>query len=133
MGEKRIGVALSDALGMTAQGLTVINRKKTQEDTAAIKGRVEQHQVQTVVVGLPLNLKGEQGPQAQKVKSFIQQLREKTNVPVEWVDERLTTLQGQRTLQLGNASARTRKQVIDKIAAQLILQQYLDKHEHHPG
>lgn len=128
VGEKRIGVALSDALGITAQGLTVISRKKTPEDIASIKALIEQNQVQTIVVGLPLSLKGEQGPQAQRVKSFIQHLSEKTDIPVEWVDERLTTVQGERALRLSGASSRTRKQVIDQVAAQLILQQYLDKH-----
>lgn len=133
VGEKRIGVALSDPLGITAQGLSVINRSRVPEDVAAIKTIIEQNEVETIVVGLPLNMKGEQGPQAQRVKSFVWRLREKTDVPVAWVDERLTTVQGERALRLSNASSRTRKKVIDQVAAQLILQQYLDKqHGAHP-
>ena len=127
MGQRRIGVALSDALGLTAQPLTVLERRGTTADLDALAALVAQHQVETIVVGLPLTMRGERGPQAQRTASFADTLRRKVSVPVELVDERLTTVQGERALLETDTSRRKRKQVIDQVAAQLILQQYLDR------
>ena len=126
VGQRRIGVALSDALGLTAQPLTVLERRGTTADLDALAALVAQHQVETIVVGLPLTMRGERGPQAQRAASFADTLRRKVSVPVELADERLTTVQGERALLETDTSRRKRKQVIDQIAAQLILQQYLD-------
>ena len=126
VGERRIGVALSDALGLTAQGLAVLQRRSLQPDLDAICALVERHGVDTIVVGLPLTLRGEHGPQAQRITSFAEALRRRVSVPVELVDERLTTVQGERALLATGASRRRRKQVIDRVAAQLILQHFLD-------
>ena len=128
VGERRIGVALSDPLGLTAQRLTVIERSGDRAAVDAVCALIAKHQVAAVVVGLPLTMRGTHGPQAQRVTSFAQALRRQTPVPVQMVDERLTTVQGERTLLATDTSRRRRKQLIDQVAAQLILQQYLDTH-----
>jgi len=126
VGDRRIGVALSDPLGFTAQRLTVLERTRVSQDVEAVRVLVERHGVQTVVVGLPLTMRGERGPQAQKVASFSDELRRRLAIPIEFIDERLTTVQGSRALQEIGTRGRKRKAVIDQVAAQLILQQYLD-------
>ena len=126
VGDRRIGVALSDALGLTAQRLTVLERRGLASDLAAIAVLVETHQVETVVVGLPLTLRGERGVQADKVITFSDALRRRIAVPVQLIDERLTTVQGQRSLSESHAPRRARKAMIDQVAAQLILQQFLE-------
>ncbi|MBI3996296.1 MAG: Holliday junction resolvase RuvX [Candidatus Omnitrophica bacterium] len=126
VGDRRVGIALSDALGLTAQRLRVLERTGAASDVAAVEALVAEHQVARVIVGLPLTMAGAQGPQAKKVLAFAQQLRRRLSVPVDCVDERLTTVQGERALIETGASRRKRKQVIDQVAAQLILQHYLD-------
>ena len=128
VGERRIGVALSDPLGLSAQRLTVLERAGDRADVDVVCALIDKHSVSCVVVGLPLTLRGTHGPQAQRVTSFVQALRRHSPVPVELVDERLTTVQGERTLLETNTSRRRRKQVIDQVAAQLILQHYLETH-----
>ncbi len=130
VGDRRIGVALSDSLGLTAQPLTVLNRQDAARDVEAVRALVERHEVERVVVGLPLTLRGAQGPQAKKVASFADILRRRLSVPVQFVDERLTSVQGERALMAMGSSRRKRKQVIDQVAAQLILQQFLDTPHH---
>ena len=126
VGDARIGVALSDPLGLTAQRLTVLERTNLSQDVEAVRGLIEQHGVETMVVGLPLTMRGERGPQAQKVASFSDVLRQRLAIRIEFIDERLTTVQGSRALQATGTRGRKRKAVIDQVAAQLILQQYLD-------
>jgi putative Holliday junction resolvase len=126
VGERRIGVAMSDSLGITAQRLPMLNRRGDRRDHEAVASLVQQHGVTTVVVGLPLTMRGEQGPQAKKVLEFVQDLRRQLTVPIQLVDERLTTVQGARALAEAGTSSRKRKQTIDGVAAQLILQQFLD-------
>ena len=126
VGERRIGVALSDPLGLTAQRLTVLERSGGHDDLDAVCALIDKHQVASVVVGLPLTMRGTHGPQAQRATSFAQALRRQSAVPVQLVDERLTTVEGERALLATDASRRKRKQVIDQVAAQLILQHYLE-------
>jgi putative Holliday junction resolvase len=126
VGERRIGVALSDPLGFSAQRLTVLHRSGNRADVDAVCALIAKHQVASVVVGLPLTLRGTHGSQAQRVTSFAQALRRQSAVPVQLVDERLTTVQGERTLLATDTPRRRRKQVIDQVAAQLILQHYLE-------
>ena len=128
VGDRFIGVALSDALGLTAQPLARIDRRQTAAADQAVATLAAQHEAQRIVIGLPLTLRGEEGPQAGKVRAFAARVQRRARVPVEFVDERLTTAQGQRALLEAGASRRTRKQVIDQVAAQLILQHYLDAH-----
>ena len=132
VGDRRIGVALSDSLGLTAQRLTVVERRDPSEDVEAVRTLVDAHGVEVVIVGLPLTMRGERGIQADKVSTFADQLRRWIAVPVQLIDERLTTVQGERALREIGTTRRKRKQVIDQVAAQLILQQFLDAQRPQP-
>ena len=126
VGDKTIGIAVSDPLMLTAQGVEVRRRTSSATDLSYLRELIRQYDVEVVVVGLPKNMNGSIGPQAQKTQAFAQQVRQECAVPVvEW-DERLTTRQAERVLLEADASRRRRKQVRDKLAAQLILQNYLD-------
>ncbi|OGX49008.1 MAG: hypothetical protein A3G88_04980 [Omnitrophica WOR_2 bacterium RIFCSPLOWO2_12_FULL_63_16] len=128
VGTRRIGAALSDPLGISAQRLTVIERHDPARDFHAIASLVSTHEVGVVVVGLPLTLKGTRSEQTKSVEEFVNGLRQRRACPVEVVDERLTTVEGHRALRSTGASPRTHKRLIDQVAAQLILQTYLDAH-----
>ncbi len=125
-GQRRIGVALSDALEITAQPLGVIERSGAAADLQAVGKLIASHAVECVVIGLPLTLKGEQGPQAQRALAFGEALKRIISVPIEWVDERFTTAQASRALREAGQDSRKQKSSIDQAAAQLILQSYLD-------
>lgn len=126
VGDRRIGVALSDELGITAQGLCQLNRRGQRADLATLEELIATHKVQRIVVGMPRNMNGTYGPQAHKTEAFIQSLEQVSQLPcVRW-DERLTTQQAERLLIAANQRRDKRKAVRDKIAAQLILQNYLD-------
>ncbi len=127
VGEQRIGVALSDPLGWTAQGLGTVKRSgDIEQDVAEIAKLIAEHEVRKVVVGLPKNMNGTLGPQAERVQEFANNLGKKASVQVEFWDERLTTVAAERTLLIADVSRKKRKQVIDKLAAVVILQNYLD-------
>ncbi|MBI3330908.1 MAG: Holliday junction resolvase RuvX [Candidatus Omnitrophica bacterium] len=127
VGDRRIGVAVSDALGLTAQRVSVLERRGMSQDAEAVQALAEQYGASAIVVGLPLTMRGERGVQAGKVTAFAETLRRRVAVPVEFVDERLTTVQGARALRETGASRRARKAAIDQVAAQLILQDFLDR------
>lgn len=127
IGEKRIGIAVSDELGLTAQGLKTLERDGTDEDYRQLAERVKEWDISKFVVGLPRNMNGTYGPQSEKVKEFMQQLTALVPLEVVYWDERLTTVAAQRTLIEGDVSRKKRKQVVDKIAAVFILQGYLDR------
>lgn len=131
VGERRIGVSLSDPLGLTAQRLTLIERRTLDADLKAIATLVQDHGVAGVVVGLPITMQGAIGTQATLVMTFVEALRNAVFCPVHVMDERLTTAQGERALLETNTSRKRRKQLIDQVAAQLILQAYLDVHQPH--
>ncbi|RMF86038.1 MAG: Holliday junction resolvase RuvX [Nitrospinota bacterium] len=127
VGEATIGIAISDNLGITAQGLTTRKRRGLQADLRFLQQLVHEHNVAAIVVGLPRRLDGSLGPEAQRVLEFVSHLRQALSLPVYTWDERLTTRAAERILLEGNLRRAKRKQVIDKIAAQLILQGYLDR------
>ncbi len=126
LGEKRIGVALSDALGLTAQGLTVIQRQGRKRSLDLVVELAREHEVQEIVIGLPRHLDGRLGQGAEEALAWADELRERLHIPVHPVDERLTTMQAERVLLQADVSRRKRRQVIDKMAAGLILQAFLD-------
>lgn len=128
VGERRIGVALSDPTGVVANALEVIERRGWAVDLRRIRGIVQTHVVTRVVVGYPLTLAGEVGVQAQRVDRFIARLREALNVEVLPWDERLTTVQAERALLEADVRRRRRREVRDAVAAALLLQGYLDRH-----
>ncbi|MDI6869998.1 MAG: Holliday junction resolvase RuvX [Bacillota bacterium] len=125
VGERRIGVAVSDPLGLTAQAHSVVARRRPETDVAAVAALVEEVEAEKVVVGLPLRLDGSEGPAAARVKEFAGELAKAVPIPVELFDERLTTAEAEGVLLAGDLSRRRRRQVIDKVAAALILDGYL--------
>ncbi|MBE5761443.1 MAG: Holliday junction resolvase RuvX [Clostridiales bacterium] len=125
VGEKRIGVAMSDPLGITAQPVTTIHRKIRRDDIAQIVDIIKTNGVDTVVCGLPKNMDGSEGFQAEETRLFAQALKEASGMEVVFVDERLTTASARRTLIEGGVRRDKRKGVIDKIAAVYILETYL--------
>lgn len=126
LGHVRIGVALSDPLGVTAQPLTVLKSSGTQKDIAAIGELVNQYEVTQVIVGLPLNMDGTESKTTQKVRDFTAKLVGWLNVPVFFVDERLTSKQAERSLIEGNVRREDRKGKIDKVAAAILLKSALE-------
>jgi putative Holliday junction resolvase len=128
-GTRRIGIAVSDLLGYTAQPLEVIQRTALAADLGRIAALVTEYGVTLIVLGLPLNMDGTPGMLTGDVEAFAAALREKTGLPVELYDERMTTMQVDRMLtEEADVSRDRRKQVRDKLAATLILQSYLDSH-----
>ena len=127
-GEKRIGVAISDPLGITAQGVAVFGKGKTYaEDIKEIKKIIKQYEgIDEIVVGFPKNLKGEIGPSAQKVLEFAEALKKAFKIAILTWDERLTTAQAEKTLRAMGLNSKKRRSVIDKSAAAYILQSYMD-------
>ncbi len=127
VGDKRIGVALSDETATLASPLTTLTRGGVRKDTAAAVELARHHGVVAVVVGLPLNMDGSRGPQAEKVLAFVEALRRRLPVPVLPRDERLTTVEAEGRLREAGLDWRERKRVIDQTAAVVILQEYLDQ------
>ena len=124
LGEKRIGVALSDPVGILASPLIIINCRDEKADISTIIDIVRQNQVGQIIVGLPRSMDGSIGKQAEKAKAFVQMLRNHTEVPIEFRDERLSTVSAKRLMRGVRKMDKTRH---DAIAAALILQSYLDE------
>lgn len=125
-GTKRIGVAMSDELLLTAQGLDTIQRKELKSDLALIKGIVDSNDVSEVVVGLPLNMNGTYSEKTREAVSFVAELEKMISVPVKTWDERLTSMQADRAMLEGDMSRGKRRKLSDRLAAQIILQSYMD-------
>jgi putative Holliday junction resolvase len=132
VGDKTIGVAVSDELGLTAQGVTVQRRTSLAADLVFLRELIAHYQATALVVGLPKNMDGSIGSQAQKTLAFVERIRQNCSIPVVMWDERLTTRAAERVLLAANTSRQRRKAVRDRIAAQLILQSYLEWHTRHP-
>jgi putative Holliday junction resolvase len=122
VGEKRIGVAVSDPLGYTAQGISVVKRENIED----LKKIVSDYNIGRIIAGLPKNMDGSIGEQGEKVLTFIEELKKEINLPILTWDERLTTKEAEGVLLKADLSRAKRKKVIDKLAAILILQSYLD-------
>ena len=129
VGDRRIGVAISDELSLFAHGLLVLERRGLAVDMNALSRVVDEKEVSRIVVGMPRNMNGSYGPQAAKTAAFIESLEQACNRPCIAWDERLTTRQAERVLISADQRRSKRKAVRDKLAAQLILQGYLD-HQH---
>ncbi|WP_434382779.1 Holliday junction resolvase RuvX [Melittangium boletus] len=126
VGTKTIGVAVSDALGLTAQTVTTVRRTNLKADLAALQKLVDEYEAQGFVVGLPLNMDGSEGPRAEATRRFVEVLLQAFSLPVDFWDERLSTVAAQRTLLEADLSRAKRREVIDQMAAQFILQGWLD-------
>lgn len=127
VGERRIGLALSDALFLTAQPYDTLWRKDEQTDLTALCALIAQNGVTALVCGLPRNMDGSEGAQAQVTRDFARKLEAQSGLSVVFVDERLTTASARRTLIEGGVRRKSRKNVIDKLAAVSILQTYMDR------
>jgi putative Holliday junction resolvase len=126
VGDRRIGMALSDETATLATPLPTFVRIGPRQDVVRIADLLRRHEAGALVVGLPLNMDGSRGPQAEKVLRFCEELRKKTGVPVHTLDERLTSVAAEEILAERGVALKERKAKVDAVAATLILQEYLD-------
>ncbi len=126
VGTRRIGMAVSDELLITAQGLDSLERETLDKDIATIRGVVEEYGVTEIVAGLPINMDGTHSAKTKEVIEFLDSLMEKVRVPLKTWDERLTSIQAEKALLEADVSRAKRKHLSDRLAAQIILQSYLD-------
>jgi putative pre-16S rRNA nuclease len=129
VGTKRIGVAVSDEIGMLAQGRGYISRSSNKKAVEEVRMTAEKEQVRGIVVGFPVNMDGTIGERARDARKFAEQVAGATGVSVTLWDERLSTKEAERVMISADVSRKKRKEVIDKVAAQIILQGYLDSEE----
>ena len=132
-GSKTVGVAVSDPLGLTAQSLEIIRRKsenKLRQTYARIEALVVEHDVDKIVLGLPKMMNNTEGPRVQATREFAENLERRTGLPIIFEDERLTTVEANRILEETGVCVSGRKEHIDKMAAAIILQSYLDREAH---
>jgi putative holliday junction resolvase len=125
VGDRRIGVAVSDALGLTAQPVLTLVRTNRKQDLKSIQRLIRRHNCSAIVVGNPLYMSGDQSPQAAKAQAFAQMLRDETGLPVHLWDERLTTTEAHRHLHAAGRAGSEHKAVVDQVAAVLILESFL--------
>ena len=126
LGKKRIGMALSDELGVTAQGLETLERSNIREDLARISQLAAEKNVSLILMGNPLHMSGREGRQAEYARDFGERLRAASGIPVEFWDERLTTVAAQRVLRESGISIEKRAKAVDRLAAVILLESYLD-------
>lgn len=129
VGSRRIGVAITDELGITAQGLQTIQRSRKREDFAILSALLERYQIAEIVVGYPLRMSGVEGIQAEKMQLFAEDLRKRFKLPVHLWDERLTSAQANRLLRQTDLSIKRRGQLVDQMAAILILENWMEARE----
>lgn len=129
VGKARIGVALTDPLGYTAQPLLTVWRKSPSEDLRSLARLIRKYEVVTIVVGNPLHMSGDVSPWAAKVQKFAEELHQRSGVPVELWDERLSSVEAHEILDQAGHSPRDRKHLIDQVAAVVILRGWMDAHE----
>ncbi|MBK7921930.1 Holliday junction resolvase RuvX [Veillonella sp. YH-vei2232] len=130
VGSRTIGVACSDALLMTAQGIETVRRTSLEKDFNRLKEIIAEYEVHEIVVGMPKNMNGTKGERAEKTEEFVEKMKEVIDLPVAFWDERLSTVMAERQLIAADVSRKKRKSVIDKMAAVVILQGYLDRLQH---
>ncbi len=126
VGARRIGVAISDPLGITAQGLDTLHRKNKKYDLQFLNRIIREFDVKEIVVGLPLRMSGVEGAQAEKIHLFVEDLRKHFKLPVHLWDERLTSAEANRLLRETDLSIEKRGQAVDRMAAILILQSWME-------
>ena len=126
-GMKRMGLAVSDALGLTAQGLPTLERTRRQDDLSHIQQLVEEYSIERVLLGNPLSQSGKETTMSRHVAAFAEELRQRLSCPVELWDERLTSAEAHRLLRSSGVSMEKRRRAVDRVAATLLLQSYLDR------
>lgn len=127
VGDKRIGVAVTDPLQITAQGVMTLKRKTRDDDLEAFRELIAKYEIKKVVAGLPLNMDGSESAQTRKTVNFCQFIKKRLDVEIIYIDERLTSSWSEKVLIEGNVSRENRKDYIDMLAAQIILQSYMDR------
>lgn len=127
VGSRTIGIACSDALLMTAQGIETIRRTSLEKDFNRLQELIAEYEVHELVVGMPKNMNGTKGERAEKTEEFVEKMKEVIDLPVSYWDERLSTVMAERQLIAADVSRKKRKSVIDKMSAVVILQGYLDR------
>jgi putative Holliday junction resolvase len=132
VGSRRIGVAISDPLGVTAQGLETLQRKTKKHDFSYLHHLIREYDVKEIVVGLPLRMSGAEGIQAEKMHAFVDDLRKRFKLPVHLWDERLTSAEANRLLRATDLSIEKRGQAVDRMAAILILQSWMQSRTARP-
>jgi len=126
VGSRRIGIAISDPLGITAQGLETLQRQNKKEDYRKLGALIEEYKVAEIVVGYPLRMSGAEGTQAEKMQAFAEELRKRFKIPVHLWDERLTSAEANRLLRESEMSIKRRGEAVDRMAAILILQSWME-------
>ena len=126
LGEARIGLAISDELGMLAHPLETVHLKEVADPIARVAQIAQRDGIDTIVLGMPRNMNGTYGPAAEKTRAFAEKLKERTGCELKFWDERLTSVAAQRSLHEAGRNVKQSRAVIDQVAAQLILQGYLD-------
>ena len=127
VGSRTIGIACSDALLMTAQGIETIRRTSLENDFNRLRELISEYEVHELVVGMPKNMNGTKGDRAEKTEEFVEKMKAVIDLPVTFWDERLSTVMAERQLIAADVSRKKRKGVIDKMAAVVVLQGYLDR------
>jgi len=130
LGKRRIGLALSDPLGITAQGLPTLDRTNLRQDLAELARLIEEREVGLLLIGYPLHLSGREGRQAEYTREFAEKLTARTGVPIRYWDERLTTVEAQRVLKSSGISIAKRARAVDRLSAQILLASFLDLESH---
>jgi putative Holliday junction resolvase len=133
IGDRKIGIAVSDELGWIAQGVETYFRRNIEEDIKYLSQVISRYKPEKIVIGLPINMNGTLGPQAEKVKEFSSKLQEKLQQQIIFWDERLTTVAAEKTLIQADMSRKKRKKKVDMLAAIFILQSYLDANSKRNG
>lgn len=128
VGSKTIGVAVSDPLGFTAQGITTIRRTNKEKDLEEIKKFCDEYKAETIVIGLPKNMNGTIGPSGEIIMAFGKLIEAELKVQIKFWDERLTTVAAHKAMLEADLSRSKRKKIVDKVASTFILQGYLDMH-----
>jgi putative holliday junction resolvase len=126
LGKKRIGLALSDPLGITAQGLPTLARTNLRADLGALEKLISEHQVRLILIGHPLHMSGREGRQVEYTREFAGKLADRTGLEIKFWDERLTTVAAQRVLRESGISIAKRARAVDRLAAMILLESYLD-------
>jgi putative holliday junction resolvase len=124
-GSRRMGLAVTDALGITAQGIETLERKNNRADFGRLERTIRQYGIKEIVLGNPLRMSGQEGTQSQKVAEFAEELRKRFQLPVHLWDERLTSAEANRLLRENEVSLKKRTQAVDRMAAVLILQSFM--------
>jgi len=127
LGKKRIGLAMSDPLGITAQGLPTLQRTNIREDLTALAALIEQHEVTLLLMGHPLHMSGDESRQSRYTRDFAERLGGRTGVEVRFWDERLTSVEAERVLKESGISIEKRARAVDRLAAVILLESYLDR------